>query len=70
MLGSNNISDVLDRYESLKKSRERTAGKLESLEEEIEKQRADVDQLQVQCDEPGTSNPQNSPDDDTAADKQ
>ena len=50
LLGSNDISEVLDRYESLEKSRERMNGKLELLERDIEAQGAEAERLQFPCD--------------------
>jgi len=65
LLGENDVIDVFERHESLKKARERMQGKLASLESEIEKHKAEAP-----ADESGAADPPNSPDDDTAADKQ
>lgn len=47
LLGSHDVMDILEKYELLKKSRERKESELESLEAVIEKQRGEVKRLQT-----------------------
>ena len=67
LLGSNDVSDLVDGYESSKRSGERKEGKLASLEAEIETQRLGLDRLRARGDDgSGAGDPRASPNDGTA----